>query len=428
MRTALSSIHAHVSQFAYKICTSRRGFWTCVALITVIKVTLATASLLGPDYVSYLSDAVANAGAFSWSPWLLLTHKIYSFWLWLPLDHGNIPRALRVSSSPLLPSYYLLTILIKGPLIAADMLSAFLVYQLGRRLNGKWVGRKASLLWLGNPLAILFIEMWGSIEIITIFFTLVGVDLILNGHYRSGASSFAAGIIVKASPIVAGVAGLIWVIRKKAGKANALMLLVAIAFGTLAYFYWFSQGQVEAVTGFLTDPAPYFALNTEVIQSFSQYAPLESYLGFGTIGLAFFWIIAGEIWPSADRAFIALLLTSNLLIYSLASWLPTAFLWAVPLMILWDPCAEDRRYYYVFCCLVLVYTMTLDADLLTSSGHSFLSVPYGFVPGASTLVKFIIQFGQLSSSLFAVQIRSIFVAFSFFYSAVVIWKSLRGGG
>ena len=389
---------------------------------------LATVSILGPDYLSYLPDAVANEGAFSWSPWLLLIQQIYSFWLWIPLNHGDILRAVRVSSSPLLPSYYLLAFLIKGPLIAADIFCAFLVYRLGARLYGKCVGRRASLLWLWNPLSILFIEMWGSIEIIAIFFTLIGVDLIVDGHYRYGASSFAAGIVAKTSPVVAAIAGLIWVIRKKAGKTNALMLLLAITFGILAYFYWFSQGDVGAVSGFLTDPTPYFALNTVVIQSFSQYAPLESYLGFGTIGLAFFWIIAGEIWPSSDRAFVAILLTSNLLIYSLASWLPTAFLWAVPFMILWGSYTEERRYYYAFCILVLVYTITLNTDLLTSSGHSFFSIPYQLVPGASAYVKFISQLGQLSYSLFAVEIRSIFVAFSFFYSAVVIWKSLRGGG
>jgi len=399
-----------------------------VALITGIKTMLATVSILGPDYLSYLPDMVANEGAFSWSPWLLFIHQIYLFWLWIPVNHGDILRAVRVSSLPLLPSYYLLTFLIKGPLIAADILSGFLVYRLGAALYGKCVGRRASLLWLWNPLAILFIEMWGSIEILAIFFTLVAVDLIVDGHSRFGAVSFTAGIVAKTSPLVAAIASLIWIIRKKAGKANALILLLAISFGTLAYFYWFSQGDVGALSGFLTDPTPYFALNTVVIQSFNQYAPLESYLGFGTIGLAFFWIIAGEIWPSSDRAFIAILLASNLLIYSLASWLPTAFLWAVPFMILWGSYTEQWRYYYTFCVLVIVYITTLNADLLTSSGHSFLSVPYQLVPGASTYVKFIIQLGQLSNSLFAVEIRSIFVAFSFFYAGVVIWKSLRGGG
>lgn len=155
-------------------------FWLVVGSITLLKFLLAAATPLGFDYVLYMLDVVTWAPAVSYSPWIILVRGIYSFWLWLPVQHGDLLAAMKAPAEflviadlhRLVPSFYLLSALVKTPLVLSDLSLAVVIWRLTLILTDSRVAaRSAAVLWLSNPLVSFFVEMWGSIDVILVTFS-----------------------------------------------------------------------------------------------------------------------------------------------------------------------------------------------------------------------------------------------------------------
>lgn len=123
-------------RFSHSALAANKSFMAVVTSIILFKLLLATLTPLGYDYVLYMSAILENVNFGAWSPWMLMTRSVYGFWLSLPIDHGNLLRAMHLDPTLLLPSHYLLAALVKTPLLVSDIASTFLIYKLATRLGG----------------------------------------------------------------------------------------------------------------------------------------------------------------------------------------------------------------------------------------------------------------------------------------------------
>lgn len=413
------------------VSATKVRFTAFVASIMVVKLALATLTPLGYDFVLYMSAILRNESFAAWSPWMIMARYVYSFWLSLPIDHGNLLRAMLVDPTQLLPSHYLLAALVKTPLLVSDMIATFLICNLGTRLGGSdAIGRRATILWVANPFTTLFVEMWGSIDIIPVTLALASITFIVQGHAQRSAAAIAAGIALKISPIVTWLALTTWIIQKKISKAvilNVVSYALAALLGVFGYFYWLSQGQLLNLTvpEFLSLlESFYLSSYTPVTQTFAEnFSFPDAYLWPTIMVLIAFYMLAAEVWSRENRAIIPLVLSGLLLLYGLTDLFPTAFLWAIPLVALWHSRNGKLAFPLVFYILLAVFLQTFYYAQLTSTGLSFLFIPRNIIPMGKQLVA-------AAESLFlrqylSLQIRSALSGAAFAYAASVAWTSLR---
>jgi hypothetical protein len=414
--------------------SSRSGkawFMVLVALIMVLKFLLAALTPLGYDYVQYMSAILENVNFGAWSPWMLMTRCVYLFWLSLPIDHGNLLRAMLMDPKLLLPGHYLLAALVKTPLLVSDMASTFLIYKLATRLGGAdTVARRATMLWLANPFTTLFVEMWGSIDIMPVTLGLVSIMFMIQGRVHRSAAAIAAGIALKISPIITWLALISWVHGRKPSKTvitDVFSLAVASVLGVTGYFYWLSQGRLLNLTvqDFLGLLASFYVSSyTPVTQTFAENFPFpDAYLWTTVMVLIAFYMLAAEIWPRGNRALISLALSGVLLMYALTDLSPPAFLWAIPLVALWHSKNGKLAYPLVFYVLLAVFLQTFYFSELTSTGLSFLFIPRNIIPMSHQLVA--AAESLVLRQYLSLQIRSALSGAAFAYAACVAWTSLR---
>jgi hypothetical protein len=402
-----------------------------VASIMLLKFLLAALTPLGYDFVLYMAVISRNENFGAWSPWMIMAHYVYWFWLSLPIDHGNLLRAILLDPTQLLPSHYLLAALVKTPLLVSDMTATFLIYKLATKLSGSdTVARRATILWLANPFTTLFVEMWGSIDIIPVTLGLASIMFMIQGHVHRSAAAIAAGIALKISPIITWLALISWVHGRKLPKTvitDVFSLAVASVLGVTGYFYWLSQGRLLNLTvqDFLGLLESFYASSyTPVTQTFAENFPFpDAYLWTTVMILIAFYMLAAEIWPRMNSALISLALSGVLLMYALTDLFPPAFLWAIPLVALWHSKNGKLAYPVVFYALLAIFLQTFYYAELTSTGLSFLFIPRNIIPMGNQLVAaaeslFLRQY-------FSLEIRSALSGAAFAYATCVAWTSLR---
>jgi hypothetical protein len=395
-----------------------------VAVALALKFVLATATPLGYDFVRYMSMALALDTVPS-SPWILMIHYIYAAWLSLPIEHGDFLAAVSTAPHVILPSHYLLTAMVKIPLVTADFASAFLVYSLGVRLDeSAALARKSVIVWLANPFTTFFIEMWGSIDVFLVALSLAGILLAFNEHAKSSAASIGVGILLRVSPIITWLTIGTWLRREKSTAWNYATFVMAGLLGLVGYMYWVTEGNATQLT-LLLQGAPLYTQYSPVTFTFSSYSFRQTSLGGLTIiVVTLLYLIALDIWPRTIAAIIGLELSAILLLYSLADWIPTAFLWAIPFITLWRPSRTRLRYAIVFHVLVLVYILFFFGSALNAGGSSFLFIPLQNAWLSQSSLAPMQSTGEASVFL-SLLIRSIVSGFCIAYSAITIYDSFH---
>jgi len=406
----------------------RSPFTLLVAFIVTIKLVLATITPFGYDYVAYMVSTIMGDTTLSWSPWIVFTRSAYAFWLWLPVDHGDFLRAISTKTGPLLPSHYLLTALIKTPLLVTDLAVAYMIRNLSTRLGQpREVSRKAALLWLANPFATLFVEMWGSMEVIVIFLSLASVTLAIASRQKFAAVALASGIALKLSPIIAWMSLTAWMLRRPYKPVSLISVISAGPIGFLGYFYWVSRGQIQASNLLFLS----FNSYSPVTQMLSEYTSSSLYHityppGFAVVGVVAYYMILGITCAREDWTLVTLTLSGTLLGFGLADWFPTVFLIAMPLMALWNAKSKKHQYPLIFFALLSIYLLTFYDAELTSTSLSVLFIPMSLVPYATQIVAAIQSASSLvNQAMLGFEIRSIFAGFSIAYAASTTWSSLR---
>jgi len=404
-----------------------RRFRLLVVLIVTVKLILAAITPFGYDYVAYMSGTIVAGTTWSWSPWIIFAKGAYGFWLWLPLDHGDFLHGLSTTTGPLLPSHYLLTAIVKTPLLLADIAVAHLIKNLATRLGqSSSMSRATTLLWLCNPFATLFVEMWGSVEILVLFLSLAGITLAIGSRHMLAAIALASGIALKLSPLIAWMALIAWMLRTPYKRANLIAVISAGPIGILGYFYWLARGQIEAGAFLLSSPS-----YSPVTQMFSEYTTswvyqIPSYPGFAVVGVVAYYMFLGATCARENWSLVTLTLSGTLLGFGLADWFPTVFLTAMPLMALWSTRSHKYQYVLIFCALLTVYLLTFYDAELTSTSLSVFFIPMSLVPYATQIVAAIRTASSLvNQAMLGFEIRSIFAGFLIAYAASTTWNSLH---
>ena len=405
-----------------------KHFLAVVIAIVLLKVVLAAITPLGYDFVLYMNAIVRGDTSLSWSPWIILAESIYSFWSWLPLEHGDLLRAIN-GGSGLLPSHYLLTALIKSPLILCDIITTLAVYKLATRLcNSTSSGRWAALLWLANPLTTLLVEMWGAVDIIPVMLNVGCITLIMFGRLRLSLLPLIAGIALKVSPILTWLALIVLGIRKSISRTDTLLVWAAGSAGLIGYLFWVSRGQgPEILTSNFSHVLDLFSVGeyTPVTQVFSEYYPSPGHLvGFATTGVAAFYMIAAGIWPKREIEFLPLALTGILILYGSADMFPTAFLWVIPLLAVWNIQEARFRWTALLYLMMGVFIFTFYSSALTPQS-SFLFIPHQLLPLSGDIL---VSASKIPSLFLALQIRAALAGVALAYAALVAVTSLRRKG
>lgn len=397
-------------------------FKVFVVSAIVIKILLATFTPFGHDFALYMGYVLLNNQVVPWSPWIVLTRTIYALWLWLPIEHGDTLAAF-VGSGKLLPGHYLLTALVKTPLLLSDVATGFLIYWLGFRLtNSVALGRKAAMLWFANPFASLFVEMWGSIDAIVVALALASIALTISGRTRLSAITLASGIALRMSPIVTWLALVAWVLRRKSSKWDICSIALAGPIGILCYLYWLSKGQLT-YDFFFRDFSSFISTYTPVTQPFSEYVATGVSFSFVPLGLAVmlvtsFYLVAMEIWPRSDWSIVVLALSGILLLYGFADLSATAFLWAMPLIALWGSKNPSSKYplaFFLSAAIFLLFSYPLE--LTTTVGSFFFLGQH--VPPANWLAA------AVKSLNLGPEVRGMFSGVSIAYAISAAWKTLQ---
>ncbi|MGA2790389.1 MAG: hypothetical protein ABSF00_06445 [Candidatus Bathyarchaeia archaeon] len=405
--------------------------------IILLKLILAIVTPLGNDYTLYMTQVILNGTDVPWSPWLTIAHSIYMFWLWLPISHGNVPGALVSEPNYLGLGGYLLTALIKLPLIICDAAVGVLVYLLALRSRFSVSSAQyAAVLWLANPLNTLFGEMWGSVEVIPVALSLAAIALIILGHFRLSCVSLFTGIAFKLSPIIAWLALVAWLQRKprsEIGRLDRLLIYVSGPAGVLAYSYWLIQGHLTNILNLLQffDPGysgfaiPY----SPVIQTLNEYFVPQTYVGLAMLGVTMFYVLAGKIWSRDSWSLVPLALSGFLLVYALSDPYPTSFLWIGPLIALWNAKYGKLNWTVLLYMIIGVFCTLFYIDVLISRS-SLLFIPINIFPTApseSQQINILESNVLLFSNIFGQWIRSALSGMSLAYSMMVSWICIRKG-
>jgi len=412
-----------------------RNFVALVMSLVALKFLLATVTPYGYDFVLYLSAVLADDKTISWSPWIILVRGIFYFWLWLPIHQNDILplRAAMLASKPgfLMPTHYLLTMLVKTPLILADLATGFLVYKLGTNLSGSQkTGRRAALLWLANPFATFFVEMWGTIDIIIIMLSLVSIVYLLKNRTRLSALALLSAVAIRLSPILTWLSLTSWLVGGKSDWRKTLLIVLSGPLGLAAYLYWSSQAQFFSNFVSFMSSTGLFSNYTPVTLPFSEYTSSELYQlyltpGFAVIAVVTYYLIAREVFRKDDWTLIAMTLSGILLVYGFADWFPTAFLWAMPLLAIFNSKEGEYRYSAGLYGILTIYLIIFYSLQLASSGVHVLFIPVNLVPFGRILtsgIAFANVLRQLSGLDF--QTRSVLAGVSIAYSMSITWKIL----
>jgi hypothetical protein len=410
---------------------TKRIFISAAVVLVGLKLLFATLTPSGFDFIYSLTLMLNAPNAFPWSVWIIWVQGAYQFWSWLPVEHGDALRGITDPSSPyLLPSYYLLSLVVKVPLIAADVVVAFLIRRICYSMRqSETLARRAVLLWLANPFVTLLVEMWGSMDIIVVALSLAGVLAVLT-RVKLSAFAVAAGIALKLSPLVTWLAMLAWLIRRKPSRWNMIAMAFAGPLGILAYFCWITQG------GILTSSAIDLLKNSNlmltyspVTQTYSEYSiPYgEVYIfGLATMLVTFLFMAAASIWPKEEGDLIPLILSGFLLLYGLANWFPPAFIWAMPFIALWNTEHMKSKYPIAFYLSLALFFAVFYSTELTSPGQTFLFIPMNIVPWGRALIIALQSASHIRAEMnLGLTVRSVFAGVTVAFAGSVTWKALR---
>jgi hypothetical protein len=196
-----------------------------------------------------------------------------------------------------------------------------------------------------------------------------------------------------------------------------------------AYLYWSSQAQIlYNFVQFMTN-TQLFSTYTPVTQTFSEYTTSELYQLFVTPGFAvmvvtLYYLIAQKTFRKDNWTLVTMTLAGVLLVYGFADWFPTAFLWAMPLIAVFNSCEDNYRYSACFYGSLLLYIVTFYSLLLTSDGISVLFIPVDLIPFGKIVLAGLRSAIVLRRAGFDFQIRSILAGVSIAYSMFLTWRIL----
>jgi Gpi18-like mannosyltransferase len=153
--------------------------------------------------------------------------------IWLYIILGVYPFYLLVSLWQ--PSELLLNLIIKLPLIIGDLLLAYVLYLLSRKVTqDQRIAKKVAAAWLFNPLVIFVSSIHGMFDQLPALFTLLSLALLLNRKVTQSAVSLAVAFSLKLYAIIL-IPFLIFPLAKE-NRSKALKFLAVFVVSTFLMY------------------------------------------------------------------------------------------------------------------------------------------------------------------------------------------------
>ncbi|MGP8068351.1 MAG: hypothetical protein ACLP5V_00525 [Candidatus Bathyarchaeia archaeon] len=338
-----------------------------VALV-IVKVFLAMATPPSMPVVYYLEVQSYTRSPDSSNPWGRFNNATLSVWYSLPIDHPSLETFLTNKSIFLPFSLQLLLLLVKLPLIAADILIAFILFKLGKLLwpmtNRPYI---AALSWFANPYAIFVTEMMGAVDVLPVATIMLGLLLVIKRKNVLGAASVAAGIALKLFPLVT-IPAVLYSSRIAGSRlAKILFSALLVVLGLVAYVSW---SQFPFSEAYYTQATTEFILGTE---SLYGIAVTPDFIGLATFAVIISYLLAYEFRPELFQRPLMVALFVLLAYVAFLDFQVEYILWVIPLFVIAN--IDLKRTIPLFV-LILVTSFSLGfftADgFTTSSGWTLL--------------------------------------------------------
>jgi hypothetical protein len=297
-----------------------------VALIA-IKLVLAATTPASQPVVYYLQVQSFKRSPDAANPWGRFNNVTLALWYALPIDHPDLEGFLSNNSLLLPTPFLILLLLVKLPLVAADVLVAYVVFLLTKKIwplsNRPIV---ASLLWLANPYSTFVTEMLGAIDILPVACIMVGLFLVMRKNHLLGAFSFAIGIFLKLFPIVAIPAVLYSSLIAGCHKVKVVLSTIIALVAVGLYVQW---SDFPYSSAYYTLSTVEFILGT---QSPFGLGNAVQFIGLATFSVVITYLLIYEFRPGLfDEPWIPVLI--SLLAYlAFLDFQPENMLWVVPLL------------------------------------------------------------------------------------------------
>jgi len=386
-----------------------------VMIAILVKATLMTVTPLSSDFIdivfgatgavngyNFLSGAPTEGGLFA-----IFQHGIYHIWALIPVDHpkvlmmfpGNFFQPTLGRSIwyfPHTPGTYLFVFMMKFPNLMFDFLIGVLLYYIVLMVGkNKSVAIIASLFWFLNPYVTLIAEMWASVDIVAIFFLILGIYLFMRGRFLKCAASIALGGSIKIFPILFFPFFLLFFFDKsRIPKENRFRHLVI--FGTTALvvfmllilpFFWyviFIAPYASRTVWLPSLPDNTFILGPEISSptGWSWYAG-GFIIVITVLFAALYFLIVKDYFKIHTRSYIGIMLGFAVVLFAFTRFQPHWLLLVMPFLALDYALNPTRRSY------PLLYLISLFSFVLVWGGSYFSSMGNSvfFVPNLNTTME-----------------------------------------
>jgi hypothetical protein len=269
------------------------------------------------------------------------------------------------------PEGFVLVFLTKLPSLTFDLLTGVLIARILASTPGSEShARNGFALWFLNPIPTFMVEMWGTIDVVPAFLTLLSLHLIsLRKNIVSGIA-FASAVLLRIFPLL--LLPVHSLVSSKNGQRKLIEFLATVAVLLISAF---SAAYVAIGRNF-------DALSLAVVERFYYLRllgfpisgginPFDSPILLGLFLFPLQLYVSLKLWCrfsplSAALAMILTLLTA-------AFHEPYHFLWVVPFLVI-DAAANKSRRLHLAAILVAWFFWTLAYADLSSSGNAFFFI------------------------------------------------------
>jgi len=346
-----------------------------VALLIVliaIKVALAMTTPPSSPVIYYLEVQRYSRTPEASNPWGRLDNFSLGLWYALPVDHPDLEVLLTNTSLTLPYSIQLLLLLVKLPLILADLLVAGVLFLLARRLlPPSGMPFIAVLLWMANPYVTFVTEMLGAVDVVPVACVMGAILLLTKKQRLLSNLGLAAGIAVKLFPIVAlpvflyssSIVGTKAVRLVRFAIASMVVILALWVYSAWSSFPFSEAYYTQSTTQLILSP-----------QSFYGYSPPVDFIGLATLSVVLCYMYVAYRYPHVlSQNPVAVTLLALLAFVCFIDVQVEYGLWLIPLFVIVN-LAQRRTALPFVCILASAFSLgffTMDG-FATQSGWSLL--------------------------------------------------------
>ena len=394
---------------------NRIAYFALFAVAAAIKLIL---SALVP--ASYELETLQYYGFYA-SPWVVLEGGLFEIWRFLTSSTISLEVWSRISPWAMQGDLRLLSLLLRLPAFASDIMVAVVLYLAAAKFTGNpQFGRLSSLIWFLNPFTLFAAELLAVPDVLVALLTLVSMFYLIRKKTLFSSVILFCAIALKLYPVILLPAILIYMHRYSGMKRRSQLRPIVCGFlGVVAYLSWLLQGSKLTVSLFTTYTPVSQPL--AVLGPFSSNIPLSVAMGGLTVVYFLAWYFADDL--SSTRYLVHLFSVVLLTYFIFSDFFAQYFIWVLPFITLDITLFSRRRFALLAVLLLFLFgTWFLNSGaFLTPSGYSLLLIPLEGpgIPSYSVAIQEFLQ-ADLTKFVLLTLSEDAMYAFALVYVLVVV--------